>query len=179
MLNIFTPSASTSPSGCFYTTQALRDLCAIWDEHGSSVLNVHGSTGDMIFLGTTTDQLEPCFAKLTAKGWDLGGSGSAMRTPAAAWAWPVRVLLLRHHGPDLPAHPGIPVRYAPAVFPYKFKIKNSGCPNDCVAAVARADLSVIGVWKTTFASTRRPCGLSGGEIKPRGAVPLCQTGCEG
>ncbi len=51
-------------------------------EHGSSVLNVHGSTGDMVFLGTTTDELEPTFAALTAKGWDLGGSGSAMRTPS-------------------------------------------------------------------------------------------------
>ena len=32
-------------------------------------------------------------------------------------------------------------------FPYKFKIKCSGCPNDCVAAAARADLSIIGMWK--------------------------------
>ncbi len=32
-------------------------------------------------------------------------------------------------------------------FPYKFKIKCSGCPNDCVASIARADLSVIGTWK--------------------------------
>jgi len=32
-------------------------------------------------------------------------------------------------------------------FPYKFKIKCSGCPNDCVASVARADLSIIGTWK--------------------------------
>jgi sulfite reductase alpha subunit len=32
-------------------------------------------------------------------------------------------------------------------FPYKFKIKCAGCPDDCVASVARADLSVIGMWK--------------------------------
>jgi sulfite reductase alpha subunit len=32
-------------------------------------------------------------------------------------------------------------------FPYKFKIKCSACPNDCVASIARADLSVIGTWK--------------------------------
>jgi sulfite reductase alpha subunit len=32
-------------------------------------------------------------------------------------------------------------------FPYKFKVKFAGCPNDCVAAVARADLSIIGTWK--------------------------------
>jgi sulfite reductase alpha subunit len=32
-------------------------------------------------------------------------------------------------------------------FPYKFKFKCSGCPNDCVASIARADLSIIGTWK--------------------------------
>jgi sulfite reductase alpha subunit len=32
-------------------------------------------------------------------------------------------------------------------FPYKFKIKCAGCPNDCVASIARADLSIIGTWK--------------------------------
>jgi sulfite reductase alpha subunit len=33
------------------------------------------------------------------------------------------------------------------MFPYKSKIKISGCPNDCVASVARSDFSVIGTWK--------------------------------
>ena len=32
-------------------------------------------------------------------------------------------------------------------FPYKFKIKCAGCPNDCVASIARADMSIIGTWK--------------------------------
>jgi sulfite reductase alpha subunit len=32
-------------------------------------------------------------------------------------------------------------------FPYKFKFKMSGCPNDCVASVARADVSIIGTWR--------------------------------
>ena len=32
-------------------------------------------------------------------------------------------------------------------FSYKFKIKSSGCACDCVAAIARADLSIIGTWK--------------------------------
>ncbi|MCL5040376.1 MAG: hypothetical protein M1299_11245 [Firmicutes bacterium] len=27
------------------------------------------------------------------------------------------------------------------MWPYKFKIKIAGCPNDCVASVARADFS--------------------------------------
>lgn len=32
-------------------------------------------------------------------------------------------------------------------FSYKFKIKCAGCPNDCVASVARADMSIIGTWR--------------------------------
>jgi sulfite reductase alpha subunit len=31
--------------------------------------------------------------------------------------------------------------------PYKFKFKVSGCPNDCVNAIERADFAVIGTWR--------------------------------
>ncbi len=33
------------PSGWFYTSDALRTLCDIWDRHGSGLTNMHGSTG--------------------------------------------------------------------------------------------------------------------------------------
>jgi sulfite reductase alpha subunit len=33
------------------------------------------------------------------------------------------------------------------MWPYKFKIKVAGCAVDCVAAIARADCSIIGTWK--------------------------------
>jgi sulfite reductase alpha subunit len=136
------------PSGWFYTSDALRKLADIWERHGSSLTNMHGSTGDIIFLGTKTDELEPAFAELTAAGFDLGGSGSAMRTPSACvgqarceWACydtlGLCYNLTQNYQDEM---------HRPA-FPYKFKIKCSGCPNDCVAAIARADLSVIGTWK--------------------------------
>src|SRR5208337_5508194 len=35
-------------------------------------------------------------------------------------------------------------------WPYKFKIKASGCPNDCVAAIARADFTIIGTWRDSL-----------------------------
>jgi sulfite reductase alpha subunit len=136
------------PSGWFYTSEALRTLCDIWEAHGSGLTNMHGSTGDIIFLGTKTDQLEAVFAKLTAAGYDLGGSGSAMRTPSCCvgqarceWACYDTMAVcddLTRTYQDEMHRPG---------FPYKFKIKCSGCPNDCVAAIARADLSIIGTWK--------------------------------
>jgi sulfite reductase alpha subunit len=136
------------PSGWFYTSKALRTVCDIWERHGSGLTNMHGSTGDIILLGTTTDELEPTFKELTAAGYDLGGSGSAMRTPSCCvgqarceWACYDTMAtcddLTRTYQDEM-HRPG---------FPYKFKIKCSGCPNDCVASIARADLSIIGTWK--------------------------------
>ena len=36
------------------------------------------------------------------------------------------------------------------MWPYKSKIKMSGCANDCIAAIARADCSVIGTWRDSL-----------------------------
>jgi sulfite reductase alpha subunit len=136
------------PSGWFYTSEALRVLADIWERHGSGLTNLHGSTGDVILLGTNTDQLEATFQELTAAGFDLGGSGSAMRTPSCCvgqarceWACYDSMKLCN----DL-TQAYQDEMHRPA-FPYKFKIKCSACPNDCVASIARADLSVIGTWK--------------------------------
>jgi len=136
------------PSGWFYTSDALRTLCDIWEEHGSGLTNMHGSTGDIIFLGTRTEELEPIFEKLTKAGFDLGGSGSDVRTPSCCcgearceWAC-YDTMALTHH---LTMHYQDEL-HRPA-FPYKWKFKMSGCPNDCVASVARADMSIIGTWR--------------------------------
>ena len=73
------------PSGKYYSTAFLRQLCDIWDLRGSGLTNMHGSTGDIVLLGTTTPQLEEVFHELTHKMHnDLGGSGSNLRTPAAS-----------------------------------------------------------------------------------------------
>ena len=136
------------PAGWFYTSEALRTIADIWERHGSGITNMHGSTGDIILLGTTTDELEPTFQELCHAGFDLGGSGSAVRTPSACvgmarceWAcYDTMKLcydLTQNYQDEL---------HRPA-FPYKFKFKCAGCPNDCVASIARADLSIIGTWK--------------------------------
>ena len=136
------------PAGWFYTSEVLRKLCDIWEKHGSGLTNMHGSTGDIVFLGTRTDELEPVFSELTELGFDLGGSGSDVRTPSCCcgkarceWAcydtMALTYFLTMHYQDEL---------HRPA-FPYKWKFKMSGCPNDCVAAVARADMSIIGTWR--------------------------------
>jgi sulfite reductase alpha subunit len=103
----------------------------------------------VILLGTTTANLEPCFAALVKEcGMDLGGSGSALRTPAAClgmsrceWACIDTQAFIYDLTKTFQDE-----MHRPA-WPYKFKFKSSGCPNDCVASIARADCSIIGTWR--------------------------------
>ena len=139
------------PAGWFYTTKALRKICDVWEKHSSGLTNMHGSTGDIILLGTTTDHLQPCFDDLTEGGFDLGGSGSALRTPAAC-VGPARCEWSAINTLDL-VH-NLTMEFQDEIhrprWPYKFKIKISGCPNDCVAAIARADFTIIGTWRDSL-----------------------------
>ncbi len=135
-------------SGWFYTADALREILNIWEEHGSGLLNVHGSTGDLVLLGTRTEELEPTFRALTEKGWDLGGSGSDLRTPSCC-VGPGRCEYACYDTLSLAynlTHAYQDELHRP-MFNYKYKIKMSGCPNDCTAAIARSDMGIIGIWK--------------------------------
>lgn len=136
------------PAGWFYTSDTIRKVCDIWDKYGSGITNMHGSTGDMVLLGCNTDALEPIFSELTAIGYDLGGSGSDLRTPScccgeARCEWACYDTMALTH--ELTMHFQDEL-HRPA-FPYKYKIKSAGCPNDCVASIARADMSIIGTWR--------------------------------
>ena len=137
------------PSSKFYNSAKLRDICNLWEKYGSGMTNLHGSTGDMVLIGTTTANLEPLFYDLTHElNQDLGGSGSNLRTPACCLGQArcefacydtstICHALTMHYQDEI---------HRPA-FPYKFKFKFSGCANDCVAAQARSDFAVIGTWK--------------------------------
>lgn len=156
-------------AGKWYHTSALRKLCDMWDHRGSGIVNFHGSTGDIILLGTVTDQLEYIFFDLTHQlHWDLGGSGSNLRSPACCvgksrceWALvdvqEMDYEITMHFQDEL---------HRPA-FPYKFKIKFAGCPLDCVASIARADLSIIGTWRDEIRIDQEAVrAYVRGELKP-------------
>ncbi len=168
------------PSGWFYTSEALRELCDIWDRNGSGLTNMHGSTGDIVFLGARTEALENIFTELTEKGWDLGGSGSDMRTPSCC-VGPARCEWANYD--TLQACYDLTQSFQDELhrpaFPYKFKIKFAGCPNDCVASVARADLSIIGTWKDEIQVDQakvREYAQSGTNIQKE-VCDLCPSRC--
>jgi sulfite reductase alpha subunit len=166
--------------GWFYTSEALRKVCDIWEKHGSGLTNLHGSTGDMVLLGCSTDALEPVFAELTDIGFDLGGSGSDVRTPScccgkARCEWACYDTMQVCYDITMNFQDEL---HRPA-FPYKWKFKFSGCPNDCVASIARSDLSVIGTWKDDIQMDAAAVTeyAKGGVDIAKDVVGLCPTGC--
>ncbi len=159
------------PGGKFYKTEYLRKICDLWDFRGSGLTNMHGSTGDIIFLGTTTPQLEEIFFELTHNlGQDLGGSGSNLRTPADCIGQ-ARCEWACYDTQDLCYQLTIDYQdelHRPA-FPYKFKFKFDGCPNCCVASIARADMAFVGTWKDEIRIDQEAVkAYVGGELKPNG-----------
>lgn len=184
------------PASKFYSSKFLRKLCDMWDHRGSGVTNFHGSTGDMILIGTSTEQLEPTFYDLTHQfDMDLGGSGSNLRTPACCMG----KALCEYSCLDTQAICyDLTMTYQDELhrpaFPYKFKFKVSGCPNDCVAAIARSCCSIIGTWRDNIRIDQKAVqAYIGGEIAPNGGafsdrdwgafdiqkevIDLCPSGC--
>ena len=168
------------PSGWFYTSATLRTLCDIWDRHGSGLTNMHGSTGDIVFLGTVTDELEPVFEELTKNGFDLGGSGSDVRTPSCC-VGPARCEYACYD--TLKVCYDVTQKYQDELhrpaFPYKWKFKFAGCANDCVAAKARADISVIGTWRDAIRMDQAGVAeyVKGGLNIARDVVGNCPSKC--
>lgn len=168
------------PSGWFYTTDKLRQLCDVWDKHGSGLTNLHGATGDIILLGAPSNALQPCFDDLAEAGFDLGGSGSDMRTPSCCvgpgrceYACIDTLELLYSLTMEFQDQLHRPM------FPYKSKIKISGCANDCVAAIPRSDIAIVGTWRDNIqvdAARVAEYANAGLDIQAE-VVDLCPTGC--
>ena len=137
------------PAGMHYTSDLLRKLCDVWiDSGGSGLIAFHGQSGDIMFQGISTENVQQAFDGLNAMGFDLGGAGPALRTSMSCVgaarcemscydeAKALRTVINNNlddmHRPSLP---------------YKFKFKFSGCPNDCVNAIQRSDMATIGTWR--------------------------------
>jgi len=134
--------------GNHYTTDLLRKMCDIWERHGSGLIAFHGQSGDIMFQGCTSDAVQPAFDELNEIGFDLGGAGPALRTAMSCVGQARCEQSCYDEGR---AHRNVINKFLdemhrPAL-PYKFKFKFSGCGNDCVNAIMRADFAVIGTWR--------------------------------
>ena len=136
------------PAGNHYTTKMLRKLSDSWNKWGSGLIAFHGQTGNIMFIGTTSENTQHFFDEINEYGWDLGGAGPCVRTAmscvgaarceqSCANEQKIHRTLVNNFIDDM---------HRPAL-PYKFKFKVSGCPNDCMNSIQRADFSVIGTWR--------------------------------
>ncbi len=136
------------PAGNFYTTDMLNQLADSWEKYGSGLITFHGQTGNIMFIGTDTENTQHFFDEINEYGWDLGGAGPCVRTGmscvgaarcemSCAHEHVIHRHLLNNFTDDV---------HRPAL-PYKFKFKISGCPNDCQNAIERSDFAVIGTWR--------------------------------
>ena len=136
------------PAGMHYDTATMRKFCDIWDEYGSGLIAFHGQSGDIMFQGCTSDNVQPAFDALNEMGFDMGGAGPAVRTGMSC----VGAARCEHScANEQRIHRTLVNRFLddmhrPAL-PYKFKFKVSGCPNDCMNSIQRADLATIGTWR--------------------------------
>ena len=134
--------------GNHYTTGMLRQLSESWSKYGSGLIAFHGQTGNIMFIGTTSENTQHFFDEINEYGWDLGGAGPCVRTgmscigaarceQSCANEQKIHRLLVNNFMDDM---------HRPAL-PYKFKFKVSGCPNDCMNSIHRSDFAVIGTWR--------------------------------
>ncbi|MDJ0957915.1 MAG: dissimilatory-type sulfite reductase subunit alpha [Arenicellales bacterium] len=137
-----------APPGFVYSTKALRNLAEICEKHGTGILQLHGLTGDILALGFDDEGTFAAAEDLMENGWDLGGSGAALRTmqccvgqarcEMACFDTMKTTRSLTNHYISLLHRPE---------FMYKFKIKISGCANDCANAMIGADMPIMGTWR--------------------------------
>lgn len=136
------------PAGNHYSTDILRQLADSWEKWGSGLVTFHGQTGNIMFIGATTENTQHFFDEINDYGFDLGGAGPCVRTAqscvgasrceqSCANEHKIHRTLVNNFTDDV---------HRPAL-PYKFKFKISGCPNDCMNAIERADMAVIGTWR--------------------------------
>jgi len=136
------------PAGMHYSSKLLREMSDVWQEYGSGLIAFHGQSGDIMFQGITTANVQPAFDKFNEMGFDLGGAGPALRTSMSCVGAARCEMSCYDEARALRTviNNNLDDMHRPAL-PYKFKFKFSGCPNDCVNAIQRSDMATIGTWR--------------------------------
>jgi dissimilatory sulfite reductase alpha subunit len=136
------------PAGMHYSSKLLRDLSSVWEKYGSGLIAFHGQSGDIMFQGVTTANVQPAFDEFNEMGFDLGGAGPALRTSMSCVGAARCEMSCYDEAKAMRTviNNNLDDMHRPAL-PYKFKFKFSGCPNDCVNAIQRSDMATIGTWR--------------------------------
>ena len=137
------------PAGMHYTSDLLRKIADVWvDTGGSGLIAFHGQSGDILFQGIRSENVQKAFDGLNAIGLDLGGAGPSLRTSMSCVGAARCEMSCYDEARALRTviNNNIDDMHRPSL-PYKFKFKFSGCPNDCVNSIQRSDMATIGTWR--------------------------------
>ena len=165
--------------GKFLRTDFLRKITKISRELGVGLIELVGQTGALV-LNLTPETAEAMVDALREIGTDVGGSGDAIRAlnacvgPALCeFALYDTLKWYAEFHKDKRVNDNI---VTPS-YPYKFKIKFSGCPLDCARA-QRGDIGFIGVWEgapeVDQELLRRK--IEAGEVDPEKLAANCPSG---
>lgn len=170
------------PAGNYYSTNILRQLADSWEKWGSGLVTFHGQTGNIMFIGSSTENTQHFFDEINDYGFDLGGAGPCVRTAqscvgagrceqSCANEHKIHRTLVNNFTDDI---------HRPAL-PYKFKFKVSGCPNDCMNSIERADFAVIGTWRDSIKidqeEVKAYVGKKGRKYVIDNVITRCPTNC--
>ncbi|NOZ06254.1 MAG: hypothetical protein GXP41_07885 [Chloroflexi bacterium] len=137
-----------APSGGYYTTDMLRTVCDITDEHAYGLLHLHSAGGDIEILGIPTEDLEPTVKALNEHGFDVGSTSDAYRNSVDCLGMSRCDVALTD---SMGMRDAWYKRYLDDVqyprFPHKLKVRFSGCPNDCARAQQKSGIALVGVFR--------------------------------
>jgi len=168
--------------GNYYTSEMLNQLTDSWEKYGSGLITFHGQTGNIMFIGADTDNIQHFFDEINDYGWDLGGAGPCVRTAmSCVGAARCEMSCTNEHAVQrYLVNEFVDDVHRPAL-PYKFKFKISGCPNDCQNAIERADFAVIGTWrdamKVDAAEVKNYMGSKGRQYIIDNVTSRCPSSC--
>lgn len=117
------------PAGYHYTTDLLRQLCDVWERHGSGLVAIHGQSGDIMFQGCMSENVQKAFDEFNHIGFDLGG-GPAQRTSMSCVGHARRGMSCYDEvGANRSIINEVLDKMRRPALPYKFRFKFSGCGN--------------------------------------------------
>ena len=138
-----------SPAGRFLSTSYIKKIADIADKFGIGLVELGANTGAIVINIVPEKADEAVDVIRNYLGSDVGGSGDTFRE---SYACPGPALCeyacfdtigamdyFRSH-PELYSYMNL------QMFPYKIKLKFSGCPMDCATANTRSDFAFIGTW---------------------------------
>ena len=170
-----------SPAGRFLSTSYLKKIAYIAENYGIGLIEFAGNTGAIV-INIQPDKADQAVDAIrNIMGSDVGGSGDTFRE---FYACPGPALCEFALYDTLAAmdffrsHPEIYKFLNTQLFPYKIKMKFSGCPFDCAGANARSDFTFIGTWvgAPEVDQERLREMIKSGKVDPKRLVKNCPSG---